>query len=125
MVADNDGTQDQAADYNREGQEWAARDGRDSGVAMMAATGEEGGGGQQQKRWTTTMADNNGIQDWAADYDREGRERAARDGGDSGVAMMAVAVEDGGGGQFMQRRMATADNDSDAQQRPARLGGGL
>ncbi len=31
------------------------------------------------------------MQDWAADYDGEGRERAARDRGDSGVAMMDAA----------------------------------
>ncbi len=36
-------------------------------------------------------ADDNGSQDRAADYDGEGRERAARDSGDSGVAMMAAA----------------------------------
>jgi hypothetical protein len=61
----------------------------------------DGDGGQQ--RWQTTMAaDDDGLQDWAADYDGEGRERAARDGGDSGVAMMAAAkmtaAEDSGGG---------------------------
>jgi hypothetical protein len=47
-------------------------------------------------------ADDDGSQDWAADYDGEGRERAVRDGGDSGVAMMAVAkmvaAEYSGGG---------------------------
>jgi hypothetical protein len=36
-------------------------------------------------------ADDNGSQDRAAYYDREVRERAARDSGDSGVAMMAAA----------------------------------
>jgi hypothetical protein len=46
----------------------------------------------------TTVADDNNTQDWVADCDGEGQERAVRDGGDSGVAMMAVAVEDGGGG---------------------------
>ncbi len=49
------------------------------------------------------MADDEGSQDWAAGYDREGRERAVRDGGDSGVAMMAavkmVAAEDSGSGR--------------------------
>jgi hypothetical protein len=50
-----------------------------------------------------TAADDNGSQDWSADYDGEGREWAARDGGDSGVAMMAAAkmaaAVDSGGGQ--------------------------
>ncbi len=36
-MADDDGSQDQAEDYDGEGQERAARDGRDSEVAMMAA----------------------------------------------------------------------------------------
>ncbi len=40
------------------------------------------------------MADNNDTHDWVADCDGEGRERAVRDGGDSGVVMMAAAVED-------------------------------
>jgi hypothetical protein len=50
----------------------------------------------------TTVADDNGLQDLAADYDGEGRERVARDGGVCGVAMMAAvkmaAVEDSSGG---------------------------
>jgi hypothetical protein len=37
MVVDEDGLQDQAADYEGEGQVRAARDGVDSGVVMMAA----------------------------------------------------------------------------------------
>ncbi len=44
------------------------------------------------------MADDNDTRDWVADCDGEGRERAMRDGGDSGVVMMAAAAEDGGGG---------------------------
>jgi hypothetical protein len=69
----------------------------------------------------TTAADDNGLQDWAADYDREVRERAVRNGRDSGVAMMAaakmVAAEDSGGGQQQQwlatsmRAAAAAAND--------------
>ncbi len=39
------------------------------------------------------MADNDGMQDWAADYDVEGQEQAARDGRDSGVSMMAGVVQ--------------------------------
>jgi hypothetical protein len=86
-VADNNGMQDRAVDYNGEGQEWAARDSGDSGVAMMAAVAEvcgggrrwrgrtttaaaedDSGGSQQQRQRTTTGADNNGTQDRAADY---------------------------------------------------------
>jgi hypothetical protein len=44
-VADNDDTQDWAADCNGEGQERVVRDGRDRGVVMMAAVGEHGGSG--------------------------------------------------------------------------------
>jgi hypothetical protein len=42
----------------------------------------------------TTVADNDNTHDWAADCDGEGRERAVRDGGDSGVVMMAAAAAD-------------------------------
>ncbi len=59
------------------------RDGRDSGVVMMAASTEDGGGGQRRQRQTMTAADNNGMQDWAADYEGDGQEPAARDGGDT------------------------------------------
>ena len=44
----------------------------------------------------TTVADNDDMRDLAADCDGEGQERAVRDGRDSGVVMMAVAVKDGG-----------------------------
>jgi hypothetical protein len=66
-------------------------------------------------------ADDNGLQDWVADYDGEGRERAVRDGGDSRMAMMAAAkmaaVEDSGGGRQQRwlaasMRAAAADNGS-------------
>ncbi len=51
--------QDWAVDYDGEGQEWAARVGGDSGVAMMAAAAEDGGGGQRWRQWTTmAIADN-------------------------------------------------------------------
>jgi hypothetical protein len=46
-----------------------------------------------------TVADDDNMHDWAADYDGEGQKRAVRDGGDSGVVMMAAVAEDGGGGQ--------------------------
>ncbi len=46
------------------------------------------------------MVDNNGMQDWAADYNGEGGERVSRDGGDSEVAMMTavVGVDNNGNG---------------------------
>ncbi len=50
------------------------------------------------------MADDNNMQDWAADCNGEGRERVVRDGRDSGEVMMAVVVEDGGCKQQWQRR---------------------
>ncbi len=67
----------------------------------------------------TTVVDNNNTQDWAADCDGEGRERAVRDGKDSGVVMMAVAVEDGGGRQQQQRRTMIAVEDNSMQDRAA------
>ncbi len=49
-----------------------------------------------------TAADDDGLQDQAVDYDGEGRERAVRDGRDSGLVMMTAAkiaaAEDSGGG---------------------------
>jgi hypothetical protein len=78
----------------------AARDGRDGGVAMMAAAADNDGDCGGRLWWTTMATDDNGTRCCRGkDYDGEGQERAARDGGDSGVAMMAVAAEDGGGGQ--------------------------
>jgi hypothetical protein len=59
------------------------RDGRDRGVVMMAAVAEDGGGGRRRQRRTTTVADNNGMQDWVADYKGDKLEQAARDGGDT------------------------------------------
>jgi hypothetical protein len=41
-----------------------------------------------------TVADK---QDWVADCNGEGQERAVRDSGDSGVVMMAMTAEDSGG----------------------------
>ncbi len=60
-VADNDDTRDWVADCDGEGREWAVRDGRDSGVVMMAAGVEDVGGGRRWQRRTTTAADNNGM----------------------------------------------------------------
>ncbi len=51
---------DWAANYDGEGQEHVAREGRDSRVAMMAAAVNHGGGGQRWRQWvTTTMTDDN------------------------------------------------------------------
>ncbi len=63
----------------------------------------------------TTMADDNNKQDWVADCDGEGQEKAVRDGRDSGVVMMAVAVEGGNGGQRRQRRTMIAAEDNSMQ----------
>ncbi len=81
-----------------------------------------------------TAADDDGSQDRAADYDGEGQERAVRDGGDSGVAMMAAAkmtaVEDSGGGRQQRwlaasMRVAVADNGVDGSRRGEALNGGV
>jgi hypothetical protein len=63
----------------------------------------------------TMVADDDDTHDWAADCDGEGRERAVRDRGDGGVAMMAAAAEDGRGGQRQQRRAMTAADDNSMQ----------
>jgi hypothetical protein len=69
-----------------------------------------------------TAVDDDSSQDWVADYDGEGQERAVRDGGDSRVAMMAAAkmaaAKDSGGGRQQQwlaasMRAAAADNGVD------------
>ncbi len=64
------------------------------------------------------MADNDDTHDWAADCDGEGQERAVRDGGDSGVVMVAVAAADGNG-----MRDWAAAYEGDGQERAARDGG--
>jgi hypothetical protein len=48
-TVENDSTQDWVADYDGEGQEQVARDGRDSRVGMMAVVAEDRGGRQQQQ----------------------------------------------------------------------------
>jgi hypothetical protein len=83
MVVDNNDMRDWAADCDGEGQERVVRDCGDSGVVMMAAVAEDGGVGRRWCRRTMTVADNNGMQDWAADYEGDGQERVARDGGDT------------------------------------------
>ncbi len=44
-MAEDNGMQDRVADYDEEGQEWAAREGGDSRVVMMAVVVDDGGGG--------------------------------------------------------------------------------
>ncbi len=56
-------------------------------------------------------ADNDGMQDQAAVYDGDQQEWTARDGRDSRVVMLPVAVEDGGGGRQRRLQMATAKTD--------------
>jgi hypothetical protein len=57
------------------------------------------------------------MQDWVADWDGEGQERAARDGRDSGVVMMDAATEYGDGRQRKRQweRTTMADDDSGRQ----------
>jgi hypothetical protein len=108
---DNEDMQDWVADCNGEGRESTVRDSRDSGVVMMAVAVENGGSGQQRRRRTAIAVEDNGMQDWMAEYDKEGKEQVAREGGDSGLAMMAAVVEGDGGGRLWRRRMMTvADN---------------
>ncbi len=64
-----------------------------------------------------TVADDIDPRDWVADCNGEGQEQAVRDGGDSGVMMMAAAAEDG-----CVRQTVKAGNNSSRQQRHARLG---
>ncbi len=84
-AVDDKGLQDRAADYDGEGQDWAARDDGDSGVVMMSlakmAVAEDSGGGWQWRWRQTTATDNNGMQDWGADYVGEGLEWAANNKG--------------------------------------------
>ncbi len=82
-VVEDDDARDWAADCDGERRERAVRDGGDSGVVMMAAAADDFGGGRRQQRRTTTATDNNGMRDWTADYEGDGQERAARDGGDT------------------------------------------
>ncbi len=74
-------------------------------------------------------ADENGLQDWAVDYDGEGQEWVAREGRDSrlarmAAAKMAAAVDSGGERQQQWWWMMAVDNGSQRQWH-ARLGGGL
>jgi hypothetical protein len=65
-AVDDDSLQDRVADHDGEGQERAVRDGRDSGVAMMAAAkkavAEDSDGRQQWQRRRTTAVEDSGRQ---------------------------------------------------------------
>jgi hypothetical protein len=104
-VADDDNTRDWAADCNGEERERAVRDGGDSRVVIMAMAVEDGDSGQRWQRRTMAAADDNSMQDWAADYEGDGQGWAARDGGDTEWQcrlrrrIMAGVDVDGGGGQ--------------------------
>jgi hypothetical protein len=75
-AVDIKGTQDWVVDYNGEGT-MVASDAGDSGVVMMATMVEEGVGQQKWQPRKMMVADDNaaddaGLQDRAADYDRVG-----------------------------------------------------
>jgi hypothetical protein len=62
------------------------------------------------------------MQDWVADYNGEGQEQVAREGGDSGVVMMAAVAEDGGGRRQWRQKMAAVDgNGGQRQQRTTKV----
>ncbi len=119
-VADDKDMQDWVVDCNGEGQERAVRDSRDRGVVVMAVAVEDGGSGRRWQRRTTIAVEDNGMQDWAADYDKQGKERVVREGRDSGVGIMAAAAEGGSGRQQWRQwtTAATVDNNSSGRQRP-------
>jgi hypothetical protein len=65
-------------------------------MVMAAAVGRQrlmrdGSIGRAAEAGRQRRGDGGQCQDWAVDYDGEGRERAVSNGGDSGVAMMAAA----------------------------------
>jgi hypothetical protein len=64
-------------------------------VAMTAAAVDDSVGGQRWGQSTTGAMDEEGTQDWAADYNGE-RTTVASNAGDRGVGMMTAMVEDGG-----------------------------
>ncbi len=117
-VADNNNMRDWVA--NCDGEEWerAVRDSGDSWVVMMAVVAEDGCSRWQQWRRTTTAADNNGMWDWAADYEGEGQEQEARDGIDTEWQWrlrrwkMAVVDDSSGQWQWWMASTATADDNS-------------
>jgi hypothetical protein len=79
-----------------------------------------------------TAADNNGMQDWAADYKGDGQEQVARDGRDMEWQLRlwrwkVAAVDNVGRGQQQRQRQTktAADDKGSGQQRHVRLGDGL
>jgi hypothetical protein len=50
-------------------------------TTTMATADNNNGNGRRQQQQTTTAADNDGTQDWAADYEGEGGEQAANNNG--------------------------------------------
>ncbi len=81
-MADNDNKRHWLVDCDGKGQEWVVRDGGDSRVVMMAVVAEDGGSRQRWQMRAATAAEDNSMQDWVADYEGDGQERVARDGGD-------------------------------------------
>ncbi len=61
------------------------------------------------------VVDDDNMRDWAADSNGEGQERAVGDGRDSGVVMMAAAMEDGSGRRQRQKQ-TTAVGDNNGMQ---------
>jgi hypothetical protein len=122
-VADDEDRRDWAADWNGEGCEQAVRDGGDNRVVMMAVAAEDSDSRWRRQRQTTTVADNNGMRDWAADYEGDGQEQAARDGGDTEWQWwlwrwkMAAVDDDSGGRQQWRRQTTTAVNDNSGGRR--------
>ncbi len=64
------------------------------------------------------MVEDDDTHDWAVDCDGEGQEWVVRDGGDSGVVMIAT----GGGRWWRQNTTAKANNDSGGRQKACKIG---
>jgi hypothetical protein len=108
MAADDNNMCDWVADCNGEGQELAVRNSGDSEAVMMAAAAEEGVSGQRQQRRTTKVADNNGMQDWAEDYEVDGQDRRRE------MAETWSGDDSCGGGRWRRwTTMAADDNNGD------------
>jgi hypothetical protein len=134
-VADNDNTRDWAADCNGEGRERAVRDGRDSGVVMMAVVASDDDSEGRKQRMARACkigrrpmkgTDKSGQQEMAETQ----RGNDGCGGGRWQRWTTTVVDDDNGDGNVGQRqrrwRMTTAaNNDSGGQQQHARSGGGL
>ncbi len=81
-VADNEDTQDWVADCNGEGGEQAARAGSERRRRQRSGNDGCGRGRWQQRTMTAKVsmiaADDNGMQDRAADYDGSGRQEKGK-----------------------------------------------